>query len=136
MYANYEKIDISDWNVRIIQNGVLVQDVLYNIYENLSIVFEENEGYFYHDDYQKALKETDRDYRSPLLPIRNHSISEHDYFSVSVSLEVYMKMLKGEKKLPNNISLEDRKNHSILFLSTATISKEIEELIEDFYKKL
>jgi hypothetical protein len=24
-----KKIDVSDWNVRIIQNGVLVQDVLY-----------------------------------------------------------------------------------------------------------
>lgn len=136
MNVSYEKIDISDWNVRIIQNGVLVQDVLYNIYENLSLVFEENEGYFYHSDYQKVLKETDRDYRSPLLPMRNYHISKHDYFSVSVSLEVYTKMLKGEKKLPNNISLEDRKKHSILFLSTATISKEIKELIEDFYKEL
>jgi hypothetical protein len=47
-----------------------------------------------------------------------------------------MKMLKGEKKLPNNISLEDRKKHSILFLSTATISEEIKELIENFYKEL
>lgn len=38
--------DITDYNVRIIQNGDLIEDVLYNIYDDLSIVFDENEGFF------------------------------------------------------------------------------------------
>lgn len=39
-------IDISDWNVRIVQNGEVIEDVLYNIYNDLSLVFDENEELF------------------------------------------------------------------------------------------
>ena len=38
--------DINDWNVRIIQNGDIIEDTLYNIYDSNSIVFDENEGLF------------------------------------------------------------------------------------------
>ena len=87
--------DITDYNVRIIQNGDLIEDVLYNIYDGLSIVFDENEGFFHNKDYQKAVKEVDREHRTSLFTMRNYHISKHDYFSVSVSLENYIKMLKG-----------------------------------------
>ena len=71
--------DINDWNVRIIQNGDIIEDTLYNIYDSNSIVFDENEGLFLHSDYEKALTiETDREHRTPLLPMRNYHISKHD----------------------------------------------------------
>jgi hypothetical protein len=128
-------IDISDWNVRIIQNGEIIEDVLYNIYNDLSLVFDENEGNFLHEDYQKALEETDREHRSSLFPMRNYHISKHDYFSVSVSLETYIKMLKGEKKFPHNFNKEERKKHSIIFMSLVD-DNEIKEYIEKLYKEL
>lgn len=91
--------DITDYNVRIIQNGDLIEDGLYNIYDDLSIVFDENEGFFHNKDYQKAVKEVDREHRTSLLPMRNYHISKHDYFSVSVSLENYIKMLIRREKV-------------------------------------
>ena len=53
---------------------------------DLSIVFDENEGFFHNKDYQKAVKEVDREHRTSLFTMRNYHISKHDYFSVSVSL--------------------------------------------------
>ena len=91
--------DITDYNVRIIQNGDLIEDGLYNIYDDLSIMFDENEGFFHNKDYQKAVKEVDREHRTSLLPMRNYHISKHDYFSVSVSLENYIKMLIRREKV-------------------------------------
>ena len=126
-------MSIDDWNVRIIQDGDLVKDVLYNIYDDLSICFDENEGHFFHKDYETALKNNDIEHRTPLLPQRNYHIKEHDYFSVSVSLEAYIKMLKGEKPFPNNLNLESRKKHSILFESLAKIDEETKKFIESIY---
>ena len=129
--------DINDWNVRIIQNGDIIEDTLYNIYDSNSIVFDENEGLFLHSDYEKALTiETDREHRTPLLPMRNYHISKHDFFSVSVSLEVYFKMLKGEKKFPNNVPSEGRKNHPIMFNSLATLTEEDKIAIQKLYREL
>lgn len=91
-------LDITNYNVRIIQNGELIEDVLYDIYDDLTLIFDENEGNFLYKDYQKAIEETDREHRTSLLPMRNYHISKHDYFSVSVSLENYIEMLKGKKK--------------------------------------
>lgn len=128
--------DITDYNVRIIQNGNLIEDVLYNIYDDLSIVFDENEGFFSNKDYQKALEEVDREHRTPLLPMRNYHISKHDYFSVSVSLENYIKMLKGEKKFPHNFDKDERKKHDIVFMSLVSNSKEIKEYMANIYKEI
>ena len=106
-------------------------------YYHISIVFDENEGLFLHSDYEKALTiETDREHRTPLLPMRNYHISKHDFFSVSVSLEVYFKMLKGEKKFPNNIPSEGRKNHPIMFNSLATLTEEDKIAIQKLYREL
>ena len=128
-------MNISDFNVRIIQNGTLIEDVLYNIYDDLTLVFDENEGNFLHEDYQKALNEIDREHRTSLLPMRNYHISKHDYFSVSVSLENYIKMLKGEKNFPHNFDKEERKKHNILFMSLVK-DEEIKEYIKKIYKEL
>lgn len=65
---------------------------------DLSIVFDENEGFFHNKDYQKAVEEIDREYRTSLFPMRNYHISKHDNFSVSVSLENYIKMLIKKRK--------------------------------------
>ena len=65
---------------------------------DLSIVFDENEGFFHNKDYQKAVEEIDREHRTSLFPMRNYHISKHDYFSVSVSLENYIKMLIKKRK--------------------------------------
>ncbi len=65
---------------------------------DLSIVFDENEGFFHNKDYQKAVEEVDREHRTSLFTMRNYHISKHDYFSVSVSLENYIKMLIKERK--------------------------------------
>lgn len=129
--------DITDYNVRIIQNGDLIEDVLYNIYDDLSIVFDENEGSFYNKDYQKAVEEeVDREHRTSLLPMRNYHISKHDYFSVSVSLENYIKMLKGEKKFPHNLDINERRKHDIAFMSLVSNDKEVKEYIANIYKEL
>ena len=128
-------MNISDFNVRIIQNGTLIEDVLYNIYDDLTLVFDENEGNFLHEDYQKALEETDREHRTSLFPMRNYHISKHNYFSVSVSLENYIKMLKGEKKFPHNFNREERKEHDILFMSLVK-DEEVKEYIKKIYKEL
>jgi len=127
--------DITDYNVRIVQNGELIGDTLYGIYDDLTLIFDENEGSFLHKDYQKAIEETDREHRTSLLPMRNYHISKHDYFSVSVSLENYIKMLKGEKKFPHNFDKEERKKHNILFMSLVK-NEEIKEYIKKIYKEL
>ena len=123
-------MNISDFNVRIIQNGTLIEDVLYNIYDDLTLVFDENEGNFLHEDYQKALEETDREHRTSLFPMRNY-----DYFSVSVSLDNYIRMLKGEKEFPHNFNREERKKHDILFMSLVK-DEEVKEYIKKIYKEL
>lgn len=132
--------DITDWNVRIIQNGEIVQDTLYNIYDNLSICFEENEGFFQHRDYKEALEYVGNEYKSPLMPSRTHHIKEHDYFSVSVGLETYIKMLKGEKEFPNNLAFFNRarkEDHSILSECLVTnLPEEVKEFVENIYKEL
>lgn len=125
--------DITDYNVRIIQNGDLIEDGLYNIYDDLSIVFDENEGFFHNKDYQKAVKEVDREHRTSLLPMRNYHISKHDYFSVSVSLENYIKMLKEEEKFPHNLDISERRKHDIVFMSLISNNKEVKEYIANIY---
>lgn len=128
-------LDITDYNVRIVQNGESIEDVLYDIYDDLTLIFDENEGNFLHKDYQEAIEETDREHRTSLFPMRNYHISKHDYFSVSVSLENYIKMLKGEKKFPHNFDKEGRKKHNILFMSLVK-NEEIKEYIREIYKEL
>lgn len=134
IFPKREESMLEDWNVRIIQNGEKVEDVLYNIYIPTSIVFDENEGLFLSSDYKTAVNETERDYRSPLFPIRNYHIKNQNYFSVSVNLETYIKMLKGEKPFPNSLSREKRLKHNILLNSLVQDVSEVKELIEENYK--
>ena len=127
-------MDITDWNVRIIQNGEVIEDSLYNIYDDLSICFDENEGNFLHKDYKEALKQTDIEHRTPLLPQRNFHIASHDYFSVSVSLETYLKMLKGEKKFPHELS--GRKGYDIFSNSLADVPEDLKKYLKNIYSEL
>lgn len=103
---------------------------------DLSIVFDENEGFFHNKDYQKAVKEVDREHRTSLFTMRNYHISKHDYFSVSVSLENYIKMLKGEKKFPHNLDISERRKHDIVFMSLISNNKEVKEYIANVYKEI
>ena len=126
--------DIDNWNVRIIQNGDLIQDQLYNIYVPLSVVFDDNEGFFRKEDYEEATKEN-AEWRSPLFPSRTFHIKEHDYYSVSVSLSTYLKMIKGEKPFPFKCSLDERRNYDLLENSLIkNIPEEIKKLLN--YKNL
>ena len=126
--------DIDNWNIRIIQNGELIQDQLYNIYIPLSVVFDENEGFFKKDDYEETIKEN-ADYRSPLFPARTFHIKEHDYYSVSVNLSTYLKMIKGEKPFPFKCDLNERRKYDLIENSLIrNVPKEIKDLLN--YKNL
>lgn len=97
-----------NWNVRMIQKGEDVEDILYSPYEHFSMIFDDLEGYYYHKDFNSE-EQNNHEHRSNFFyPAHNYSISVRDYYSVSVSLENYIKMLKGIKEFPNGFSREPR----------------------------
>lgn len=113
--------DPENWNVRMIQNGEFVYDTLYSPYIPISIGLDELEGYFYKKDYGECKKLNHEDRSSYVYPAHNSSIKLNNYFSVSVSLPLYIKMLKGEKSLPKGFSKKERieriKNDCVCFLN-------------------
>ena len=130
-------MDLSNWNVRIIQSNGFVKDQLYNIYDENSIVFDENEGHFYQKDYDDVIC-LSHEFRSSVYPSRNYNIKESDYYSVSVSLENYIKMLKGEKDFPFSLSREERLNYDLfgIYCSVIKVPDEIKEIIESCKNQL
>lgn len=135
-------IDLKDpenWNVRMIQHGEIVEDVLYSPYIPSSIGFDELEGYFYHKDFEycKGLEHEDR--TSYIYPAHNSSIKNRDYYSISVSLLHYIKMLKGEKPFPKGFPKKERiesiKSDNMFFMNCAqNIPKEIVNFCKNFLK--
>ena len=126
--------DIDNWNVRIIQNGDLIQDQLYNIYDCFSfMVFDEGEGFFKKEDYKEAIKQ-EAETRSSIYPFRSYHIKEHDYYSVSVSLRVYLKMIKGEMMFPFLCNLDERRKYDLVPTYGGIIPESIKKLLN--YKNL
>lgn len=125
---------IDNWNVRIIQKGELIEDCLYNIYDCFSfMIFDEGEGFFKKEDYKEAIKQ-EAEYRSSIYPFRSYHIKEHDYYSISVSLSVYLKMIKGEMMFPFSCDLNERRKYDLSLTYGGVIPEEIKKLLN--YKNL
>ena len=125
---------IDNWNVRIIQKGELIEDCLYNIYDCFSfMIFDEGEGFFKKEDYKEAIKQ-EAEYRSSIYPFRSYHIKEHDYYSISVSLSVYLKMIKGEMMFPFPCDLNERRKYDLALTYGGVIPEEIKKLLN--YKNL
>ena len=128
--------NIDKYYVKIIQNGNVIQDQLYNIYEPLSMVFDEKDGFFYHKDYEEVSKMSYED-RCSVYPSRNYSIKTGDYYSVSVSLKIYLKMLSGKMPFPFKCNLKDRIDYDLLGINCTTkVDKEVIKFISSYKKKL
>lgn len=128
--------NIDRYNVRIVQNGELIQDQLYDIYDPLTMAFEENEGFYFHKDYNEVIKK-EHEYRSPLFPTRNHSIVESDYYSVSVSLKIYLKMLSGKMPFPFKCNLKERIDYDLWsYCLISKPPKKLKDFINHYKKKL
>lgn len=121
--------NIDNWNVRIIQNGDFVEDQLYNIYDCFSfMIFDEGEGFFKKEDYEKAAKQ-EAEHRSSIYPFRSYHIKDHDYYSVSVSLSVYLKMIKGEMLFPFSCNLNERRKYNLFLTYGGLIPESIKKLL-------
>ena len=73
---------IDDYYVMIIQKGESIEDKIYNIYDNCSMLcFDDKIGMYYQSDYEDTKKQ-DHETRSPIYPCKNLSIKRHDYYSI------------------------------------------------------
>lgn len=128
--------EIDKYNVRIIQKDKEICDQIYDIYNPLTVmVIDEREGAFYHKDYNEVCKMPHEE-RGSVFPCRNYSIVSRDYFSVSVSLRLYLKMLSGKIPFPFGLdNTEERIKYDLINATPFELPKEVEETIMS-YKKL
>ena len=128
--------EIDDYYVMIIQKGESIEDKIYNIYDNCSMLcFDDKIGMYYQSDYEE-MKKQDYETRSSIYPCKNISIKRHDYYSIPVSLNHYLKMLKGECEFPFKCDIKERIEYDLLTYSVTLIPDGIKKIIESCKNQL